>query len=94
MKQTNKKKVDHLRGLGAILSAPKIQILGVPEGEQRDKVSENIFENIMVKSFLNIENKIATQVCKVHRFSYRLNSRRNTPKYILLQLTQTKDIKK
>ena len=56
-------------------------------------MSEKIFENIAVKNFLNIEKKIVTQVWEVQSVSYGLNPRRNTLKYILLQLIKIKDIK-
>ena len=57
-------------------------------------MSEKIFENIVVKNFLNIEKKIVTQVWEVQRVSYGLNLRRNTPRYTLMQLIKIKDIKK
>ena len=45
-----------------------IRIIGVPEGEEREKGPENIFEEIMVKNFPSMGKEIATQVQK-HRVS-------------------------
>ena len=44
----------------------KIQIIEVPEEEEKEKVSEKIFEEIRVKNFPNLGKKIATQVQEVH----------------------------
>ena len=45
-----------------------IRIIGVPEGEEREKGPENIFKEIMVKNFPSMGKEIATQVQK-HRVS-------------------------
>ena len=39
-----------------------IHIIGVPEGEEREKGPEKIFEEIIVKKFPNMGKEIATQV--------------------------------
>ena len=44
------------------------RMIGVPEGEEREKGPENIFEEIMVKNFPSMGKEIATQVQK-HRES-------------------------
>jgi len=38
------------------------QIIGVTEEEEKKKGSENVFEEIIAKNFLNIGKEIATQV--------------------------------
>ena len=37
-----------------------ILIIGAPEGEEREKGPEKIFEDIIVKNFLNMGKEIAT----------------------------------
>ena len=39
-----------------------IHIIGVPEGEEREKGPEKIFEEIIVKNFPNMGKEIGTQV--------------------------------
>ena len=39
-----------------------IRIIEVPEGEEREKGPEKIFEEIIVENFPNVGNEIATQV--------------------------------
>ena len=41
----------------------------------------------MVKNFSNMEKEIANQVQEVQRVLYRINPRRNTPRHILIKLT-------
>ena len=44
-----------------------IRIIGVPEGEERKKGPEKIFEEIIVKKFPNMGKEIATQVQEAQR---------------------------
>ena len=48
------------------------------------------FEEIIVENFPNMEKEIVNQVQEVQRDPYRINSRRNTPRHILIKLTKTK----
>ena len=50
-----------------------IRIIGVPEGEEREKGPEKIFEEIIVKKFPNMGKEIATQVQEAQRVPYRIN---------------------
>ena len=47
---------------------------GVPEGEEREKGPEKIFEEIIVKNFPNMGKEIATQVQEAQ------SPRQDTPK--------------
>ena len=68
--------------------------IGVPEEEEKEKVYEKIFEEIIVENFINMGNKIATHVQERHRFPYRINPWRKTPRHILIRLTKIKCQKK
>ena len=58
---------------------------------RREKVRyEKIFEEIIVENFPNVEKEIVNQVQEVQRVPYRINSRRNMPRHILIKLTKTK----
>ena len=45
---------------------------------------------MIVENFPNMEQEIANQIQEVQRAPYRINSRRNMPRYILIKLTKTK----
>ena len=62
----------------------------VPDEEERRKGYEKIFEEIIVENFPNMEKEIVNQVQEPQRVPYRINPRRNTPRYILIKLTKTK----
>ena len=49
-----------LRDLWDNIKCNNIHILGVPEGEEREKGPKKIFEEIIVKNFPNMEKEIAT----------------------------------
>ena len=85
-----KRNDDSLRDLWDNVKHTNIQIIGVPEEEEKEKVSEKIFEEIIVGNFPNVGKEIATQVQEAQRVPYRINPRRNTPRCILIKLTKIK----
>ena len=85
---------DSLRDLWNNIKCNNIRIIGVPEGEEREKGPEKIFEEIIVKNFPNLGKEIATQVQEVQRVPYRINPRRNTPRHIVIKLAKIKDKEK
>ena len=66
--KTMKRNEDNLRDLWDNIKRKNIHIIGVPEGEEREKGPEKIFEEIIVKNFPSMGKEIATQVQK-HRES-------------------------
>ena len=67
-----------------------IRIIGVPEGEEKKKGTEKIFEEIIVENFPNMCKEIVNQVQEAQRVPYRINPRRNTPRHILIKLSKIK----
>ena len=60
---------DSLRDLWDNIKRNNISILGISEGEEREKGPEKIFEEIVVENFPNMGKEIATQSRK-HRESH------------------------
>ena len=75
-----KRNEDSLRELWDNIKHNNIRIIGVPEGEEREKGPEKIFEEIIVKNFPNMGKEIATQVQEAQTVPGRIHPRRNTPK--------------
>ena len=75
-----KRTEDSLRDLWDNTKYSNIQIMGVPEEE------EKIFEEIIVENFPNMEKEIANKVQEAQRVPYRINSSRNRPTHILIKL--------
>ena len=84
-----KRNEDSLRDLWDNIKCNNIRIIGVPEGEEREKGPEKIFEEIIVENFPNMGKEIATQVQEEQRVPYRINPRRNTPRHIVIKMAKT-----
>ena len=85
-----KRTEDSLRDLWDNIKCTHIWITGVPEEKEKNKKYEKIFEEIIVENFPNSEKEIVNQVQEEQRVQYRINPRRNMPRYILIKLTKTK----
>ena len=89
-----KRNEDSLRDLWDNIKCNNIRIIGVPEGEEREKGLEKIFEEIIVENFPNMEKEIATQVQEAQRLPYRIKRRRNMPRHRVIKLAKIKDKEK
>ena len=89
-----KRNEDSLRDLWDNIKHNNIRIIGVPEGEEREKGPEKILEEIIVENVPNMGEEIATQVQEVWRVPYRINPKRNTPRHTVIKLAKNKDKEK
>ena len=62
----------------------------VPEGKERKKGPEKIFEEIIAKNFYNRGKETLPQVEEAQRIPYKINPRRNTARCILIKLSKIK----
>ena len=81
---------DGLRDLRDNIKHTNIQIIGVPEEEEKKKGRDKNFEEIIVENFLNMGKEIVNQVQEAQRVPYRINPKTNTPRHILIKVTRTK----
>ena len=63
---------DRLRDLGDNIKCTNICIMGVPEGEEREKGPEKIFEEIIAENFLDMGKEIVNQVQEAQRVPGRI----------------------
>ena len=89
-KQRMRRNEDSLRDLWDNIKHTNIHIIGVPEGEEREKGPEKIFEKITGENFPNMRKKTVTQVQEAQKIPYRINPRRNMQRHILIKLTKNK----
>jgi len=66
----------------------------VPEGEEREKGTEKIFQEIIAENFPNMGKEPLTQIQEAQRVPHKINLRRNTPRHIIIKLTKIKDKEK
>ena len=88
-----KRNEDSLRDLWDNIKYTNLHIRGVPEGQERQKGPEKIFEEITVKNFPNMGKEIATQVQEVQSVPGSIK-RRNSSRHIGIKLTKVKDKEK
>ena len=81
---------DSLRDLRDNIKRTNIQIIGVPEEEEKKKGTEKIFEGTIVENFHNIGEEMVNQVEEAQTVPYRINPRRNTLGHILIRLSKIK----
>ena len=89
-----KRNEDSLRDLWDNIKHNNSHIIGVPEGEEREKGPKKIFEEIIVENFPNMGKEIATQVQERQRVSGRINPRRNMPRHMVIKLAKITDKEK
>ena len=77
-KEKRMKRLEDFRDFWNNIKHTNIQIIGVPEEEDKKKGSEKIFEEIIVENFPNMGKDIVNQVQEVQRVPYRIIPRRNT----------------
>ena len=85
-----KRNKDSLRDVWDNIKHNKIYIIGVPEGEEREKGTKKILEEIIVENFCNMGKEIAIQLQEGQRVPSRINPRQNMLRHIVIKLTNIK----
>ena len=89
-----KRNEDNFRDLWDNVKHPNIQIIGVPEEEDKKQTNkqtkshEKILDQIIVENFPKMGKEIASQVQETQRVQNRINPRQNTPRHILIKLAR------
>ena len=85
-----KRTEDNPRAFWKNIKRTNIRITGVRKEEEKKKRAEKILEEMIVENFPNMGKEIVNQVQEVQRVPYRKNPRRNTPRHILIKLSNIK----
>ena len=67
---------ESLRELWDNVKCTNIHITGMPEGEEREKGTEKIFQEIIAENFPNMGKEPLTQIQEAQRVPYKINPRR------------------
>ena len=65
--------------------------MGLPEREERQQETENLFENIMTENFPNLAKEIDIQVQDAQRVPNKINPKWPTPRHIIIKMPKIKD---
>ena len=77
--------------MGQLQKHPNINTIGVPEGEEKEQEIGNLFEKIMKENFPNWVKEIDMQVQEVQRVPVMMDSKRTTPRHIIIKRPNVKD---
>ena len=84
-----KKHESNIRDLWDNIKRANLRIIGIPEGEEKEKGIENIFEEIMSENIPNLrESDIKIQ--EAWRALNKLNPNRPTPRDIIIKVAKVK----
>ena len=85
-----KRNEDSLRDHWDNIKHTTIWFRGVSEGEERKKGPMIIFEEIIAENVMNMGKETLIQTQEVERVLYRISTRMNMPRQILIRLTKIK----
>ena len=86
------KNEERLSNLQDNFKRSNIWIIGVPEEEEEEQETENLFENIMKENFPNLAKEIDFQeVQEDQRVPKKLDPRKHTPRHIIMTLPKIKE---
>ena len=88
-----KKQGNNIRDLWDNIKQANLRIIGIPEGVEKDKGMENIFEEIITENFPNLKDTdFKTQ--EAQRAPNKLNPNRPTPRHIIIKMAKVKESKR
>ena len=76
-KKIMKRTEESLRDLWDNIKCTNIHIIGVPEGEERERGTEKVVEEIIDENFPNMGKETLTQVEEAQRIPHRMKPKRN-----------------
>ena len=85
-----KKNEEGLRKLQDNMKHNNICIIGAPEGEEEQGI-ENLFEKVMMENFPNLMREKVTHIQEVQRVPIKGNTKRPTPRHIIINMAKFKD---
>ena len=81
-----KKHESNIRDLWDNIKQANLCIIGIPEGEEKEKGIENIFEEIMVENFPNLKHT-DINIQEAQRAQNKLNPNRPTLRHIIIKIS-------
>ena len=85
-----KKHETNIRDLWDNINQANLRITGIPEGEEKEKGSENIFEEVMSENFPNLK-ETDIKIQEAQRAPNKLSPNRPTTRHIIIKMAKVKD---
>ena len=90
-KKKNAKNKDHVSSLWDNFKRSNIRIIGVSEREKKEQEIGNLFEKLMKENFPNLIKETNIQVQEAQRVLNKMDTRRPTPRHIIIKMPKVKD---
>ena len=90
-KKESKKNEDSLSSLWDNFKRSNVHIIELPEGEEKEKETGNLFEKIMKENFLNLMKEIDMQVQEVQRVPNKMDAKRPTLRHSIIKMSKVKN---
>ena len=84
-----KKHESNIRDLWDNIKQANLCIIGIPEGEEKEKGIENIFEEIMAENFPNLKDT-DIKIKEAQRAPNKLNPTRPPSRHIIIKMAKVK----
>ena len=68
-----KKHESNIRDLWDNVKHANLRLIGIPEGEEKEKGIENVFEVILAENFPNLKKETDTQVQEAQKIPNKIN---------------------
>ena len=65
-----------------------IRIIGIPEGEEEEQGTENLFEKVMMENFPNLMREKVTQIQETQGVPIKRNPKRPTSRHIIIKMAK------
>ena len=79
-----------MRDLLGNIKYTNIYIIGVPEGEEREKGVRNEFDEIMAENFPNVKKETDIQVQEAQKFPNKKNPNRPTLRHFIIKMAKVR----
>uniref|UniRef100_A0A9L0SYR7 L1 transposable element RRM domain-containing protein n=1 Tax=Equus caballus TaxID=9796 RepID=A0A9L0SYR7_HORSE len=73
-----------------LIRKSNIRIIGIREGEEREKGAESLFKEIIAENFPNLGKELDLQIHQNNRIPNYINAKRPSPRHIILKLAKVK----
>ena len=85
---------ERLREISDSLRRKNLHLIRVPEGAERDRRPQSIFEQIIAENFPNLGRETGIQIQEIERYPQKYNKKHSTTQYVIVKLANSEDKEK
>lgn len=77
---------NRIREISDTMKRSNVRIIGIPEGVERERGLEDVFEQIVAENFPNLGNETNIRVLEAERTPPKIKENRPTPRHVIVKL--------